>query len=372
MRIVHVASGRLFGGIEQMLVTMARSHDVTPDVDVAFAVAAPARLEQELRAAGAAVISLGDVRLSRPRTVMQARATLARRLESRPPAALVCHAPWSHALFAPVGRRRGVPVVFWQHDHASGRAWVEHWARSTRADLVICNSRWTAKTAAALQPGVPCVIVHPPVTIPMRPTANRSDLRASLETDPSSVVILCASRLEPWKGHLNVLRALGRLGGEPGWVLWIAGGASRPHEKDYLSVIRTEVDRLGLISRVRFLGEHRDVPDLMRAADLYCQMNDGPEPFGVVFAEALLSGVPVVTANLGGAPEIVSSSCGRLVTAGDIEALAQTIGQLIRDPELRSVLGAAGLSHARTRCAPEVVLPEIARVLAGLGATAAA
>ena len=63
---------------------------------------------------------------------------------------------------------------------------------------------------------------------------------------------------------------------------------------------------LGLEPRVRFLGERRDVPLLMRAVDLFCQPNEGPEPFGVVFAEALLSGVPVVTADTGGAPEIVS------------------------------------------------------------------
>ena len=49
MRVVHVASGRLFGGIEQMLVTMARERAVTPEVAVTFAVAAPGRLEDELR-----------------------------------------------------------------------------------------------------------------------------------------------------------------------------------------------------------------------------------------------------------------------------------------------------------------------------------
>ena len=104
---------------------------------------------------------------------------------------------------------------------------------------------------------------------------------------------------------------------------------------------------------MRFLGERRDVPLLMRAADLFCQPNEGPEPFGVVFAEALLSGVPVVTADTGGAPEIVSDECGRLVPAGDLDALARVLGELVDDAGLRARLGARGPAHAAARCAPD-------------------
>ena len=50
-----------------------------------------------------------------------------------------------------------------------------------------------------------------------------------------------------------------------------------------------------------------------------------------MFAEALLSGVPVVTTDMGGAPEIVSEACGRLVPAGDVDALARVLGELVDD-----------------------------------------
>jgi glycosyltransferase involved in cell wall biosynthesis len=372
MRPLHVTSGRLFGGIEQMLVTIARSGAALPGADGTFAVAAPGRLEEELRHAGAKVSALGDVRLSRPASVVQARSRLARLIDVDRPSALICHAPWSFALFAPVARRRGVPVVLWQHDAASGGSLVERWARRTRADLTVCNSHWTAKTASALQPGVPAVVIHPPVMVPEYPANARGELRRELQADVSDVVILSASRFEPWKGHLNLLLALGRLASAPAWTMWIAGDAQRSHEQAYAAELRREVDRLGIAPRVRFLGERRDVARLMRAADLYCQVNDGPEPFGVVFAEALLSGLPVVAANLGGVPEIVSDHCGRLVAAGDLEGLASTLRDLISSPELRARLGAAGPSHAAARCAPAVVLPQLARALAGLGASAAA
>ena len=144
-----------------MLVTIARQRRVTPDVAVTFAVAAPGRLEEELRGSGASVHALGDVRLSRPASVVRARSLLRGVLAGVRPDVVIGHAPWSYAIFAPVARRAGVAPVLWQHDRADGRSLVERWAARTRADLVICNSVWTSRTAAALQPGVPYGR-HPP------------------------------------------------------------------------------------------------------------------------------------------------------------------------------------------------------------------
>ena len=123
--------------------------------------------------------------------------------------------------------------------------------------------------------------------------------------------------------------------------------------------IDAEVRRLGLGSRVKHLGERRDVRRLLAGADLVAQANVEPEPFGVVFAEALLAGVPVVTTNMGGAPEIVDNSCGRLVAPGDLEALAAALDALISDASLRATLGAGGPAHAAARCDPSVVLPQL-------------
>jgi glycosyltransferase involved in cell wall biosynthesis len=372
MRIIHVTSGRLFGGIEQMLVTLARSGGVTPEMRMTFAVAAPGRLEQELRGAGADVMALGDVRLSRPASIVRGRGVLARHLRTQPPAAVVCHAPWSFALFAPVARRYGVPAVLWQHDRADGRSIVERWASRTRADLVVCNSRWTSLSTSSLQPVAPRSVIHPPVSIAPCPPDARAEVRQVLDAAPGSVVILSVSRMERWKGHLNVLRALASVRDLPTWVLWIAGGAQRPHECEYALELERAANALGVAARVKFLGERRDINRLMSAADVFCQMNDGPEPFGVVFAEALLSRLPVVTANLGGAPEIVSSDCGVLVPAGDVAALAAALVRLAKDAPLRVRLGAAGPAHASARCAPDVVLPQLADAMKRLHRTAAA
>lgn len=378
MRVIHVASGRLFGGIEQMLVTLARHREVTPDVEPEFAIASRGRLEDDLRSAAATVHELGSVRLSRPASVVRARGAFdaivdhaAAKSGTLPPI-VVAHAPWAYAIFAPVARRRRVPLVLWQHDHAAGDTLVERWARKTPADLVICNSHWTSRTATVLQPSAPVVVVHPPATVPIFAPDVRGRLRESLGAGVDDVVVLCASRLEPWKGHLNLIRALARIDGPVRPIVWIAGAAQRPHERRYVERLRDEVRRLRLDSSICFLGERRDVPMLMQAADLVCQPNDGPEPFGVVFAEALLSGRPVVTTRLGGAPEIVSDACGRLVPAGDLDALSDAISTLAADTGLRQHLGAAAHAHAWSRVVPEVVLPKIEETLAALYTTTAA
>ena len=75
------------------------------------------------------------------------------------------------------------------------------------------------------------------------------------------------------------------------------------------------VARKGLAERVRFLGERADVPDLLGAADIHCQPNSSPEPFGLAFVEALHAALPVVTSDAGGAREIVTPACGVLVPA---------------------------------------------------------
>ena len=367
MPVLHVANGRLYGGIERMLTTLAECGQSC----VEFAVAAEGRLLSELRERGARVLFLGDVRLRHPSSILRARHLLRAGLLTRQPSSVVCHAPWAHALFAGIARSRGVPAVLWQHDRATGTPLLERACRAAGAELVICNSDWTAMTAAVLQPDVPCRTIYCPVTSAVVADDARARTREALGAAPDQVVVLAASRLEPWKGHLELIRALASLVSKP-WLLWIAGGAQRPHERAYLTNIEAEIRRLGVESRVKCLGERRDVRQLLAGADLVAQANVEPEPFGVIFAEALLAGVPVVTTNMGGAPEIVAPSCGRLVPPGDVSALSAALEELIVDGRLRRALGASGPTHAASRCDPSVVLPQIDRALSSIGITTAA
>jgi glycosyltransferase involved in cell wall biosynthesis len=105
----------------------------------------------------------------------------------------------------------------------------------------------------------------------------------------------------------------------------------------------------------------------MAAADVFCQPNAGPEPFGIVFVEALYAGLPVVASAFGGAAEIVDETCGVLTPPGDAAAVSDALAALIRDPERRKVLGVAGPGRAATLCNVPTQLAELARHLAEYG-----
>jgi glycosyltransferase involved in cell wall biosynthesis len=103
----------------------------------------------------------------------------------------------------------------------------------------------------------------------------------------------------------------------------------------------------------------------MRAADIFCQPNAGPEPFGIVFIEALAAGLPVVATKMGGAVEIVVPSCGLLVEANGA-SVAEALDELIRDERKRREFSMAGTVRAHELCAPAARVRDLAAVLGAL------
>ena len=352
MRVLHVYSGNLFGGIETILLSLARH--ASKGVSHEFALCFDARLAAELRSGGAVIHLLAPVRVSRPQTIRLARRRLAALLAARDIDVCVAHAPWSHALFASTVRNAGVPLAFWAHDVWSGRHWTERWARRAPPELLIANSVFTLRTLDEVFPRMPRDVVYAPIDIEhvAMASAERAAVRAELSTPDGAVVIVQASRLEAWKGHTTLLHALAALDRESPWICWIAGGAQRPAERRYERSLRADASRLGIADRLRFVGERRDVPRLLAAADVYCQPNSAPEPFGIVFIEALAAGLPVLTSGIGAAVEIVDESCGRLVAARDAAGWRAELASLVDDASLRARLGAAGPRRAVSLCDP--------------------
>jgi glycosyltransferase involved in cell wall biosynthesis len=361
---MHVYAGNLYGGVERMLAAFAA--EAVLEMDQSFALCFEGRLAEELRAAGAPLHLLGPVRMSRPRSVIRARRALGDAIEARRPHVVVCHSSWTHGIFAPVARARGVPVAFWLHDAVTGRTWADRLARRTRPAVALCTSRFAAETLGRMWSGIRSEVVHPAVAPrpadPLRPLVLRTVLEAELD----QVVLLQASRMEPWKGHRVLLDALGLLRNEAAWTCWIAGGPQRPEEGAYLDALRARVEELGIGGRVRFLGQRSDVPALMAAADVVCQPNLGPEPFGITFVEAMQVARPVVGSAMGGSLEVVNEATGILVPPGDAAALADALRTLIGDAGLRTRLGAAGPGRARELCDPTRQMERMRNVLASV------
>jgi glycosyltransferase involved in cell wall biosynthesis len=123
----------------------------------------------------------------------------------------------------------------------------------------------------------------------------------------------------------------------------IVGGALFG-EEEYERSLRKLVSELGLEDRVVFTGHVSEVIALMAACDVVAHCSTAPEPFGLVIAEAMLAGTPVIASDAGGAREIVTPETGQLTPLEDHEALARAITRYLADPRwAREVAGRASL-----------------------------
>lgn len=177
-------------------------------------------------------------------------------------------------------------------------------------------------------------------------------------------VILIAARMHPEKGYEVLLRAMPKVASRiENVTLLVAGtGALEPHYR-MLSA------SLGLEGRVHFLGFRRDLPDLMVASDVVV-LPSLAEAFGLVVAESLYLGVPVVTSSAGGLPEIVQDGVdGLLVPPGDADALAGALVQVLGNDDLRKRLAGAGRERIASRFSFERMVREYERVYDGLEPT---
>lgn len=358
MKVLHVAAGNLYGGVERILEEIANH---VPERSVhEFALAFEGRLSRGLSVAGATCHDLGRVRFSRPLSVWTARRRLRRLVKARGYTAVVGHAPWAFALAAPAAQ--GARTVLWAHDASRGDHWTERRAARHPPDLVICNSHYTSEAIGGWMTGVTRAVVYAPVSPPEVEPGARAEVRRDLGAGDRTAVILLASRLERWKGHAELLRSAARLSGD--WAVWIAGGAQRRHEVAYERELRAVAASLPVRDRIKFLGQRTDAARLFHAADIHCQPNTAPEPFGLAFVEALYASLPVVTADMGGAREIVTPACGILVAPGDSEALTRALQRLVNDPAARATLGAVGPARARELCDPSRQLLALEAALA--------
>jgi glycosyltransferase involved in cell wall biosynthesis len=340
LRVLHVHAGNMFGGVERILETLA-VHSTRSPLSSAFALCFGGRLSDLVAAAGAPVTCLGPARASRPWQVRRARKHLSALIERSAPDLAIVHSAWSHSLFGSTVRGAGCPLVRWLHAAESGRSWQERAAGLVRPDLVICNSHYTCHASSGRYPGVAREVCYAPVAVTPAEAGVRENMRRALETPDDAVVIVMAARMEALKGHATLVNALARLRVSRPWTCWIAGGAQRPTEQKYVADLELQIERLGLSSHVRLLGERSDVMALLAAADIYCQPNEGPDAFGMSFVEALASGLPVVSTRLGAVSEIIDASCGVLVTPRSHEQVAAALQTLIDDDPGRRTMGRA-------------------------------
>jgi glycosyltransferase involved in cell wall biosynthesis len=171
--------------------------------------------------------------------------------------------------------------------------------------------------------------------------ASRFELTEGLNLGlpDDAVAIGFLGRLETRKGLLDLARAWPMMAREvPRAHLVIVGTGAEESEAREL---------LRDVPRVHWLGYRSDIPAILCALDIVAVPSHW-EGFGLVAAEAMAAGVPVVAANASSLPEIVTDGVhGRLVPPNNPGALADALIAMVRDPIERRRMGAAGRDRIR-------------------------
>jgi glycosyltransferase involved in cell wall biosynthesis len=194
---------------------------------------------------------------------------------------------------------------------------------------------------------------------------EREALRRELGISPNAEVATYAGRLVSYKG-LPVLLKAWRMVRErhPSALLLLlgSGGADLHNCEDEL---RREVAAQGMEGNVRFEGATDRVAAYLRASDLFVFPSE-LEAFGIAVVEAMSAGLPVIATRVGGLQDMVTEDAGCLpVPPGNAEALADALGRLLSDADLRFRMGCSAREAAVSRYSLTAVRDAWHRLLDG-------
>ena len=114
---------------------------------------------------------------------------------------------------------------------------------------------------------------------------------------------------------------------------------------------------LGIWQHTRFLGKQSELAAILSASDVFL-IPSGNESFGLSALEAMACGVPVVSSDVGGLPELnIDGVTGFIVPVANIEKLAARTLELLTNEALHSKLANNAVSHARTEFTKERLVP---------------
>ena len=154
-----------------------------------------------------------------------------------------------------------------------------------------------------------------------------------------AMLIGCVADLFAVKRHVDLIDAFARIRDTcPQAHLLLVG------EGPLRSDIEAQARARQVEDNVHMLGSRKDVDALLPALDVFVLASD-TEGLSNAILEAQACGLPVVATRVGGNPDLVDDDRGVLVPARDPDAMAEAVGALLRNPDLRNRMGAAARSR---------------------------
>jgi glycosyltransferase involved in cell wall biosynthesis len=249
---------------------------------------------------------------------------------------------YTNLTLIPAARLARVPVVIGSQrqlgDLLTPRQSRAQAAALRWCDGVVCNSQAAADglTKNGLSPEKLFIIGN------ALPEQAFSGTKESVDRRPSCLRVGMVARMNAHsKNHAGFLRIASRIHSEmPEVEFLLAGdGPLRPE-------LEKRVRDLGLENHVAFLGDRKDIPDVLASMDIAVLTSDS-ESLSNVLLEAMAAGLPVVAYHVGGNAELVDEGRGVLIPAGDEEGFAAAVLRLLTLPAMRLQLGQNGRQFAR-------------------------
>jgi glycosyltransferase involved in cell wall biosynthesis len=187
--------------------------------------------------------------------------------------------------------------------------------------------------------------------------ADRAGARRALNLPADALVVSTVGRLTAIKQHELFLETIARVAGRHRSVVaLIAGDGERRQE------LEAQAAGLGIANRVRWLGWRRDLATIYGATDVFL-LTSRNEGTPVAIIEAMASGVAIVSTNVGGVKDVVTSAdLGLLAPFGDAAALANDIDGLLKDPGRRRRMGDLARASVLTRFGFDRLVSDIAHL----------
>lgn len=266
------------------------------------------------------------------------------------------------------GKRCGKVVVYTRHSafpvparlrYPPGR-WVNKWLNERYADHIIAVSPAAAAnlTDAGVSPKYITAMMNGVSPVERLGEGALEPLRRSWGLEKGSFVLGILARLEPYKGHMDLLDAAKRLAGEGRrFKLLIAG--TGPCEGE----LRRAVTAAELGDRVVFTGFLTEVAGFLSLLDVQLNASYGTETSSLSILEGFSMGVPAVVSDYGGNPWLVTGGDnGLLYPTRDSGALAACIARLMDEPETLKRMSRRASEVFQERFTGEIFAKNVERV----------
>ncbi len=356
-RVLHVIYSLYRGGAERVIETQVLGGDRRRFEYLVCSVTGGGDLIDRLSNAGARVFLLGKKRRGDV-TAVTKLANLIRR--EKVDLIHLHNAPgmfWGTLARAASGSK--APIVRTEHNPylpetipALYRWLYPRFTKSARR--IICVSERVRRSYAEAFPALADMFLEIPNGIRLQDYEKlppRAECRARFKLLPGAKLIGTVGRMVPVKNHKMLIEALSLVRQEVGDVhLAIIG------EGELRESLAAYAADMGVSEYVSLVKETQKIDYFYGAIDIFCLSSDS-EGMPLTLLEALASGVPAVSTEVGGIPEVIESGVtGYLVPKGSAEFLAKRVVELLRDPAKAQQLALAGRAMVHERFPAEKMI----------------